>query len=330
MKIVYLEPIASFHDSLRSDTLWGLMCWGIRNVCSEKMLLDFLAAYGDPAGGVKVSSAFPYNAVGSGKELLFPKPFGKPASILSAAGKSTRAELTGDYKRIKDYKGISFLSQSDFFRFLSGNLSEQELFDSAAELAALKPRFRKHERIHNTIDRISGGTPQQGGLYTREVTYAIDSGLFFLMDGDPVWLSVLEGALRFLSHFGFGGDASTGKNHFRVTIEDFVPPQVQNPNGFVTLSLYIPQPHEVTLFRANPDFVWYEIAHRKGKFGGRFIQAARFWTDTVFAFAEGSVFPLTGQPRNGCLVKTPTDDKAAEFIPRRNGIAFDLPMKIAG
>ena len=40
--IVYLRPKLSYRTSLRSDTLWGLICWGISTVHGEKDIKGFI------------------------------------------------------------------------------------------------------------------------------------------------------------------------------------------------------------------------------------------------------------------------------------------------
>lgn len=62
-KIVYLKPRSSYRPAMRSDTLWGAICWEMHMLYGEEKLKKFIACYAsdhDRAEGIYLSSAFPY------------------------------------------------------------------------------------------------------------------------------------------------------------------------------------------------------------------------------------------------------------------------------
>ena len=331
MKIVHFEPHAAFRYPLHSDTLWGILCWGIRTVFDEKTLTDFLAQYDTPAGGLKISSCYPYRVTDSGKVPYFPKPFGKAGNLMGNMDDKPLSEKTSAYAGIKKFKKVSLLPEEFFFRYISGQESESSIFADPEKLLKDTPSIKSREMHHNSINRLTGSTADEGGnFFTQNMNYTEGAGLYCLMDGTPDQIAKAEAAFRFLSHFGLAGDASTGQNHFRITITDYTPRIPANANAFMTMSLYVPSPDELDHYLKDDTHLYYELVHRKGKKGGRFTQYTHFWSESVFAFAEGSVFPALKKPQLGCLVDAPTEDPNPDYTPKRSGIAFAIPVFLGG
>ncbi len=187
--------------------------------------------------------------------------------------------------------------------------------------------------LHNTIDRLTNTTPKTEGqqsLFTTTEIFATNSnsGLFFLIDGDEQWTEIVFSALRFLSHVGFGGDGSIGKNSFSFSVEDYNFGDVSEANAFVSLSIYLPTKEELEYFAKNKKRTWYELETRKGKFGGQFIKQNRFWKDSVLAFKEGSVFPALNKNVYGQNKIVLSKEESGHFDVYQYGIAFNLPIKV--
>lgn len=338
MKIIYLEPRSAFTGEYRSDTLWGLICWGIRMIFSEEKLKEFIATYSTQSPALKVSSAFRYKDTADGRIRFYPKPMSKPFEWEAvSAGAKTKNEKVSLHKKIKGYKKINYLDESRFISYLQGKLTEADIFNGYEEwedALSLTGYFKSEERLHNSIDRLSG-TTSEGALYSNEASYAFNGGLFFLVETAEGWEKIVEPVFNFYSHFGFGGNSSTGYNHFKFKIENFSFPEIKGANAFTILSLYLPKEDELKFFSGfaenNQTPLWYEITERKGKAGGRFINPKKFWKKSFFAFTEGSVFP--------CMEEKTHYGKIAEadlmnrdqlgYTPYQFGYAFALPVKTA-
>lgn len=338
MKIVYLQPLSSFTRTLRSDTLWGLLCWGIRNVYGNAAVEDFIAMHTKGDEVVKVSSAFPFikeTETGT-TELFFPKPLLPSFNwelISEGKSKTEKLEL---YAQLKSFKKEKELDKTTFEAVINGEMSDLDLFNRFAEKETLsqngkkeKP-FKNESVMHNQIDRLTG-TVVEGALFVKEEIFCIENGgLFFLLQSPPDVFPLIEASLRFLSHSGFGGDSSVGKNHFLPQINDFslrLPDK--DAKNFVTLSLYTPLPEELRTFTASPDNCFYEILTRKGKAGGKFLQLEDFWKPSRLSFSEGSVFPHYKDHNYGSVSKVL--DAGVRDIPfnvYRSGIAFNLPVNL--
>ena len=189
--------------------------------------------------------------------------------------------------------------------------------------------IKREDVLHNSINRLTNTTSKDdASLYTTSESFAKDGGLFFLIDGDEEQIKIVEGALRYFDHIGFGGDASIGKNSFDVTTEDFSFPEVNDANAFITLSLYSPASEEINNFAEEKENVWYDLETRKGKFGGQYVKAKSFWKDSIIMFKEGSVFNSLNKENYGenKIVKQKSNDN--DFNIYQYGYAFNLPIKL--
>lgn len=321
MKAVYLIPRSSFVTELRSDTLWGLLMVAIRYVYSEEKLLSLLRKFIDNEPPFLVSSAMPFLINKNGKIIhYFPKVIFKPKP--------------GDVnlKLRKKFKEIKFISQDDFESFINGLLDESEFverllksnFDNDEDKTVLTHSiWIQTETTHNQIDLLSNTTGSkngQGQLFLVTENFIYGGGLYFLLDGDD--FTTVEPALRFLTHYGFGGDHSIGKGAFDFEIKDFelkLPPEA---NMFTTLSLYNPKPDELSHFLNRKDFVHYELKQRNGIIGAQF-KTHSYRKKSYFTFVEGSTFPLIKKHNYyGRVLKTMDEPTAYSYC-----FAFAIPSK---
>lgn len=348
MKIVYLKPISSFTRQPHSDTIWGLLCWGLANLYGKDFLEQFIEDHKSGTDVVKVSSTFRYfvnelKAKEQAKTLMFPKPKLPSFTWADIASGKSKSDSLLLYNMLKKYKKKRYLNQIELAEVLNGRKSDLDLFEefckqeagsknaaSALNQNKIPEQFRNEQVMHNTIDRLSGSV-LEGALFVREEIYTKQSsGLFFLLDASQKYQQAVEGALRFLAHTGFGGDATVGKNHFTVEMDEFSIELSPEASHFCTLSLYAPAKDELRAFNSQKKTVFYEPHVRKGKAGGKYYQIQEFWKDSVLTLAEGSVFPLQNKSSYGriTLVKRKTDAKeAVPFNVYHNGIAFALPVK---
>lgn len=330
MKAVYLLPKSSFVTELRSDTLWGLLMVAIRYVFSERKLLELLERFENGFPPFIISSAMPFLFSDSSKQNVIAHYF--PKSIYQTADK-TSSDIKKLEKR-KKYKKLKYFVSEDFESLINGEADENGLIkkyfsnteednsslpstsastrvnnrpDTEGDSTSLprQPQINSVSILHNTIDPLKGSTlelPTGGQLYYSKEYFIQNGGLFFLIDGDDI--SWVEPALRFLTHFGFGGDHSTGKGAVEFEIKDFNLRIPDNPDCFITLSLFNPKPEELTFFKENPNKFWYELVQRRGIVAAQFKKNS-YRKKSFFAFAEGSVFPIIENHRYyGRILKT--------------------------
>lgn len=339
MKIVYLKPESSFRDNLRSDSLWGLLCWGIKTLYSEEELLGFISNY-ERGYPLKVSSAFRCIEENGKVTRFFPKPQLPPfdfQEMLEGKGKSEKMKI---FKIMKDWKSQKMVSEEVFLKFLTGELKEVDFFNNNTlwKVDQLGKAFREEATIHNTINRLTGSTnsvkegdgreKKTGGLFSRDEIYTKTGGLFFLMDGEEKYLKMAEAVLRFYSHTGLMGDSSTGKNHFKIMVEEYQFPEIKDGSSFVSLSLYLPKEEETASYQEDSSGCFYELETRKGKISTGHLNRNDFWKDSVLSFKEGSVFKSSSKPGYGRIKKVKEVTGTEPFTVYQFGAAFDLPARI--
>lgn len=322
MKAIYLESRGAYRHELHSDTLFGLICWAIREVFSEARLVELLEAFAAGQPPFLISSAFPC-AQDKDRKPFLPRPQLQPPQPV---GELSQKEA----QRLKRHKRLRYIPAEHFNQFVQGGYSESSYYASGDweevedEVKDLVPR--RTDRLRSTINRLSGTTDGEGTLFAGP-EYRADGGLYFLLDGDEAEL--VEDALRFLEDFGWGGGNSVGYGHFAATVDESpLGPPVNQPDRFVTLSLYHPRPEELTHFRTGE--AWYELTVRKGKVGGHFLQAGDFWKRSVLMFAPGSTFSAIAEKQvygRNPIVKGRQD--GLPFDVQQFGYAFAVGMKTA-
>lgn len=339
-QVVYLEPIGSgaIKSDLRSDALWGAICWAIRLLEGEAKLQQFLQSYTDAEHPCLISSAYPYSETYDEKSQerekthFFPMPLLAPeaSTRFDAVGLSPE-EIKLKYRELNKQETHEQLRQVRFEGVLSGRKDDIQ--------ADAIPQLIQHPMTHNTIDRRFAGTrsiDDQGQLFHTDDTFLQGlrdekSGWFFLLQGDT---SLVSSALRFLEHFGIGGDRSTGKGRFAIQGPmDFNLRTPASPNAQMTLSLYRPRPEEIhaiqqTATATNFNYLLEERRGRtiwkKDKEQGK----SKRKDEAALYFKEGSIFPLFENSRSFCGQNPCVGQHPAGFDIYRYGHAFMLPIKI--
>jgi CRISPR-associated protein Csm4 len=324
MKIIYLIPRSGYVTDLRSDTLWGSLCWGIRYLWGTGELTEFLERCNDGNPDFVISSAFPFKQHGTERTPFFPNPLTLAPDLTEAE----RSQARDAYRLRKDLKKVALLNYHDFKAALHGELTVEELLRRLAEIAEQKkqqgrdytptgqtvertsPKRHDHSMTHNTIDRLRGGTltvtdsdgNDAGQLFHAEDTWWTDpdnesdealpnTGLYFLADGHD--LSKLEPVLHLLRHWGIGADRTAGKGAFDFEIQDFtekiktLEPPANQANALLNLSLFRPTEPELEGLEKAEGCWQYLLEQREGYVGGH---RERYRKEARMYFREGSVF----------------------------------------
>lgn len=297
MKAVYLYPQGSFQTPLRSDTLWGMLCWGIRALYGEAELENMLrdAVSGKPE--FIISSTMPFYETGGEKHRFYPLPYNLAAQPDAVSTAKSLPERKREYRQRKQIKKIKYLTEKDFKRAIEGKLRKENLLKT--DSAKVRPTVASVIVTHNTIDRISLSTLDKedaagnlaGQLFHNEEFFVnlkgvkdVQSGLFFLTEGNT---EKIEAVLRYYRHRGMGANSSVGKGVFRGYVEDFT--EIIAPadgDVLVNLSLYSPHDKERNYFDMQSDKCAYLTEIRGGKIGQYLINRNK---SKVPCFREGSV-----------------------------------------
>ena len=227
MKIVYLTPESNIRTILRSDTLWGTICWGIRYIYGNKALKDFIESYINSKPEFIISSTFPFCKQEDSITEFFPRPL-IPLTFSNDNDYQKREEKIIKAKERKKLKSIKYLPKDDFIKIIIGQFSLLEVLDQLVQKGTeiKTPSLKSISMTHNTIDRLKNGTLELNGVgqlfHSEDLFFTpsdeFSSGLYFLAEGDT---TKLDAVLRLFTHIGLGGDRNIGKGYYTYDIKDY-------------------------------------------------------------------------------------------------------------
>lgn len=187
-----LQPLSAFGTPLAGDTLFGQLCWAIRERFGEARLTSLLDGYTDGRPFLVVSDAFPGG--------WLPRPqlpdvlLGRDAD--PAQRKAAKQKI-----------------------WLPANGTALPLTDWLAQAAAL-PALQHSVLTQNTINRLTGTTgsgpfaPRQVSRLELRSQTALD--LYCVIDPSRMAANDLTQVLNDVGHTGYGRDASTGLGKFSL------------------------------------------------------------------------------------------------------------------
>nr|WP_048812441.1 type III-A CRISPR-associated RAMP protein Csm4 [Methanobrevibacter ruminantium] len=322
MKIVYLKPKSTF-PFLSSDSIFGALTYGMAELFPEK-LDSFIESFKNKNDiPFLISSAFPFIKNENNYFRFYPKPITKFQSK--------------DMKLSKKFKKIKFIEEDIFLELVSGNISNDGIFDNFKDDLFLVNEFNESFLVkkenseiidgslfskeispHNVIDRVKNNSINI--FYSEDYRFRENKGLFFLVDfKDSSFEEIFISLLRFLRDKGFGHDISSGKGQFDFEIDDF--DKFDNLNKsqyFLSLSRFIPDEKDISFIEElSDDDALYEIGDKRSRDSFGLRKKTRF-------FKEGSVFPdytVKYDVNCGCLVET--SDRSIEY-----GYSFNIPYNV--
>ena len=351
-QIVFMHPQSTFRDTYRSDTLWGLLCWGIRIVYGKDRLEEYLDSCQQNKPEFIISSTFPFEQKDGEKTCFFPRPILPPFQQEKDSENSSKKDEAFSIKDRKKLKKVNLLPQDFFLRLLRGEVFGQQL---RSELLGIQkqhpvPQMGRVHVTHNTIDRqLGGGTFKPEGkaglLFHTEDRFVLPddksvdengdskkvrAGLFFLLSyHQEADYNFLEPVFTLLADIGMGGDRSIGKGFFNFetqTLPDTYLKGHPKANGHVLLSLCYPLKWEAQSLDQNAsDLLNYQLTVRQGKVG-MIAYHRGIAKKPLLMFEEGSVFPL---PLKGQIEEViPQQTDVIPFPVYQSGMAYTVPIYI--
>jgi CRISPR-associated protein Csm4 len=202
---VKLQLESALMTPLHSGTLFGQLCWAYRALQGERELVHWLGRQEEEP--LLISDAMPRD--------FLPRP------LLAPMGRSGTLSL-GEMQDAKRLRKANWVRREDFGmlrRSMTEALLMARLKLCEAESATLLGAAR---RAHNRIDRMTGTTPKEGGLYFVDEAWpneATGSGLLDVYVGSSLDESFLRKLFEFVGQWGFGRDASTGRGRWSCRVE---------------------------------------------------------------------------------------------------------------
>lgn len=247
--LVTLRLRSGLGTPLAADTLWGHIAWGVRYASGEAALREWLRRYDEGSPPLVVSDPMPAGFLPRPLLPPAPRPEREPSVV------ETDARRTA-LKR-------QWISRQHWDHLASG-LSHTVL---ERALDRDPPKGRSATVMHAAINRLSGGTAQEGGgtLFALEQTYFPSEGCDF-----EVWVlspdqpEALQQLFETALSGGYGRDGASGQGDLRVTrIQQTPMPPPTDANAFVLLGAAVPRPTDPAT-----GFLGFEV--RCGRLGGDF------------------------------------------------------------
>jgi CRISPR-associated protein Csm4 len=271
-------PQSAFGTLLLGDTLFGQLCWAIRNRQGEARLEALLQGYTTGQPFLVVSDALPSGHV--------PRP--------TLPGHFFRLLESVDRKATKRKKWLPLERLNEpVVDWLSHCVTSEELF--GGQVLRSQP--------HNTINRQTGTTgtgmfapyaieqfwysrraaPRNNGSSQAE-TGSFD--IYLVADSTRLPIGELSVALSDIGQLGFGRDASIGLGRFDMveSLEETILPSQADANAWLTLSPCVPQGLSL-----DPARSFYQVFTRFGRHGDiEVLRGSPFKTPVLMA-AGGAV-----------------------------------------
>lgn len=298
-------------------------------------LLSCLAKYGQPIPndgelGFTVTSLFPYyQATSQSCPIYF-----LPIPLLNQFPDDLPKENIKVLKKVKWVDAALYEGILGGNQLLQGDLGDQSCIQGVyySRQKIYKDNDGSSEFVHSeVVQRVKiadrTGRSNAEPYYVERITFADESGLYFLAQGDT---TVLEKALHLLSVEGIGSDRNVGFGYFNFEACDM---EIGIPEGtayMVSLSFFIPESEEQLNGMLDSEKVAYDFTRRSG-----WITTPPYSTlrkNAIYGFMPGSVFRNVHECAVQCLGKIVNlSPNVGEDSPNhpiwRNGKSIMLPIK---
>jgi len=280
---VTLSVGSALGTPLAADTLFGHICWGIRYADGTQALAKFLGLFENGESPLLLSDPFPAE---HWPIPILPRPLPQQedglAELIGSCLRQdlqrrlkdcpldpndpslsiSRAEAFDVLKWLYKLRWISF----DAMQSLAANLSTYTIIDYFIRNGCGNPEMLVEATVaHNSINRLTGTTGQEGGLYfTTElhVSAAKPPRFHVLVGSDNYSEAEIKRMFENALAGGYGKYKSKGKGKILIEgIRSAELPSVQNPNAVILLGPCAPD-------RDDPADGYWQVFTRYGKLGG--------------------------------------------------------------
>lgn len=295
---ITLNLQSAFATPLKGDTLFGQLCWAIRNRQGEDVLNECLEGYTDNQPFAVVSDAFPegYLPLPKLPSSFYQLPEGEDRK---AVKKRTWLPETELQKPLNDWlchavNAKAIVCRTNLPCIVCGS-------DAHIATKHTSSLSEKHPRPHNTINRQTNTTGEGGfAPYSIEQEWFIP-GLrwivYILLDTDRLSMEECLQCLEDIGSFGYGKDASIGMGKFKIeSFQEQVLPAQNGANACLTLAPCAPQNLG---FETKGSF--YQLFTRFGRHGDMAVhQEGKPFKNPVLLAQTAAVFATT-PPKSGFI-----------------------------
>lgn len=275
--LMRLTPCAAFGTPLLGDTLFGQLCWAVRNRFGNDRLEKLLNGYADGKPFAVASDAFPAGFV--------PRP-SMPGQIKDLDRKAAKKRIWIPVEAL----------EKPLDQWLENAKTSLEVIQDKQDRTFCK----EHEQPHNAINRLTGTTGEGFAPYTQSQSWFapnIRLECYWLLDDRRLEADALKQCLEDIGNIGFGRDASIGLGKYRLeAFEEYPFPGQPNANACLTLAPCAPQG-----LGFDPNRSFYHLFTRFGRHGDTAVhKTGQPFKNPVLLAKSGAVF-ATEPPETGWI-----------------------------
>lgn len=257
-----LKPLSAFGTLPLGDTLFGQLCWLLREHEGEAKLTELLQDYTTGNPFAVVSDAFPCGYV--------PRPT-VPMHFF-------HKDENADRKAVKKKVWLPLDAI-------------QKPFADWLDVCEAKDFLEEHLQQHNSINRTTGTTGEGFAPYTLDqYWYKADTllNVYIVFNESKISAEQLRATFKTMGLFGFGRDASIGLGKFELLeAATKTLPAIANANANAVLTL-APCAPQGCGFDAKRSY--YQLFTRFGRHGGSAVQSGNPFKTPVLMANTGAVF----------------------------------------
>ncbi|MEJ5359433.1 MAG: hypothetical protein WHT06_12255 [Desulfobacterales bacterium] len=298
---ITVTPLGPRETELVSGTIWGHLAWAVRYLEGETAFSAWLEEQEHEPW--LVSSYMP--------EGMLPKP------ILSPPLQAQEAPDFDSAERQKAFRKIKFIAEKTFLKLRSQMEANALVREMPYPPATHRTGGRESRTAHNRINRITGRTPDEGGLFFHDRILDPKERRFqvFIQTPTPC-KEKIKALLDFIGSQGFGANASTGSGHMQFDVVEETELFCATGNRALTLSHGILTPN-MTAPR-------YRLHTHHGKLGGHFaVGGFSPFKYPILMVKPGSTFTPEGEGLFGQLLTGVHHDPALAGVRHH---ALHLPL----
>ncbi|TXL82056.1 hypothetical protein FHP25_03055 [Vineibacter terrae] len=286
---VRLRLRAPLGTPLTSGTLFGHLCWAVLEREGDARLQRFLEDQNETPW--VVSDGFPAGLLPRpllSPALRTPMPTGASPSAVADAAAARKSQARRPWVKVEDFQAIrNGLNENALVPRLAIEPSSSSLADVRV--------------AHNRIDRRTGTTPKEGGLFFVGEDWRFadeaDGGLRDVYVRTPASADAVRNLFQSVGEMGYGRDATWGRGRFDVA-DVRRDAMLDSPTGNRWLSL---SHGVITDGMRSPR---YRLVTHFGKIGeGMARRGRRPWKRPILLARPGATFAAEGDEPFGILLR---------------------------
>lgn len=276
-----IKPLTAFATPPHGDTLFGQLCWALRNRHGDTWLTERLQGYTQGNPFLVVSDLFPAE--------YWPRPHLPPGLFARQQdGQDRKAEKKKIWLPRQEWeKPLAAWVECCCTEISVWSPPDKPPWPAPDQPA--KGRTRRAQP-HNAINRLTGTTGKDGfaPYGVEQIWWPAQARLeaWLLHDPERLPKDALEAAMQDIGRTGFGKDASTGLGKFAVEAmdEEALPCQEQN-NAWLTLGFCAPQGCGFSVAKS-----YYQLFTRFGRHGDTAAITGQPFKSPILLAQAGAVF----------------------------------------